>query len=43
MAQQSKLLRMHNIGIVVEPLDKAILFLTELGLKLEGGSIICHF
>ncbi|QIH33948.1 VOC family protein [Sphingobacterium sp. DR205] len=40
MVQQSKLLRMDNIGIVVESLDKAILFFTELGLKLEGRSII---
>ena len=40
MAQQSKLLRMDNIGIVVESLDKAILFFTELGLKLEDRSII---
>ncbi|WP_104381873.1 VOC family protein [Sphingobacterium sp. HMA12] len=40
MAQQSKLLRMDNVGIVVESLDKAILFFTELGLQLEGRSII---
>lgn len=29
-------LRMHNVGIVVESLDGAISFFTELGLKLEG-------
>lgn len=27
---------MHNVGIVVESLDGAITFFTELGLKLEG-------
>ena len=33
---KSKLLRMDNVGIVVESLDNAITFFTELGLKLEG-------
>ncbi|OQP56760.1 VOC family protein [Niastella populi] len=33
---KSKLLSMHNVGIVVESLDEAISFFTELGLKLEG-------
>jgi len=33
---KSKLLRMDNVGIVVESLDNAISFFTELGLKLEG-------
>jgi catechol 2,3-dioxygenase-like lactoylglutathione lyase family enzyme len=28
--------RMDNFGIVVEDLDAAIEFFTELGLKLEG-------
>lgn len=37
---KSKLLRMDNIGIVVESLDKAISFFTELGLKLEGRSMV---
>lgn len=37
---QSKLLRMDNIGIVVESLDAAISFFTELGLKLEGRAMI---
>lgn len=37
---QNKLLRMDNIGIVVESLDNAISFFTELGLKLEGRSTI---
>jgi catechol 2,3-dioxygenase-like lactoylglutathione lyase family enzyme len=32
---KSKLLSMHNVGIVVESLDDAISFFTELGLKLE--------
>ena len=29
--------RMDNIGIVVEDLDAAIEFFTELGLELEGA------
>ncbi len=37
---KSKLLRMDNIGIVVESLDDAISFFTELGLKLEGRGTI---
>ncbi|MFN8492383.1 MAG: VOC family protein [Caldilineaceae bacterium] len=32
--------RMDNIGIVVESLDVAIAFFTELGLKLEGRATI---
>ena len=32
--------RMDNIGIVVEDLDTAISFFTELGLKLEGRASI---
>lgn len=31
---------MHNVGIVVESLDDAISFFTELGLKLEGRAMI---
>lgn len=37
---RSKLLRMDNIGIVVESLDDAIAFFTELGLTLEGRATI---
>lgn len=37
---QSKLLRMDNIGIVVESLDDAIAFFSELGLTLEGRATI---
>lgn len=37
---QNKLLRMDNVGIVVESLDKAISFFTEIGLKLEGRATI---
>jgi catechol 2,3-dioxygenase-like lactoylglutathione lyase family enzyme len=33
-------LRMHNTGIVVESLDVAIAFFAELGLELEGRSMI---
>ena len=32
---KNKLLRMDNVGIVVESLDDAITFFTEIGLKLE--------
>ena len=31
---------MDNVGIVVESLDDAISFFTEIGLKLEGRAII---
>ncbi len=37
---KSKLLRMDNVGIVVESLDDAISFFTELGLTLEGRAMI---
>ena len=37
---KSKLIRMDNIGIVVESLDETIAFFTELGLKLEGRATI---
>lgn len=37
---KSKLLQMHNVGIVVESLDKAIAFFTEIGLKLEGRAMV---
>ena len=32
--------RMDNVGIVVESLDEAISFFTELGLKLEGRAMV---
>lgn len=38
--EKSQLLQMHNMGIVVENLDNAIAFFTEIGLKLEGRSTI---
>src|SRR5437762_8180769 len=37
---QSKLIRMDNVGIVVESLDETIAFFTELGIKLEGRATI---
>src|SRR3979409_2579762 len=37
---KNKLLRMDNVGIVVESLDDAISFFTEIGLKLEGRGTI---
>jgi hypothetical protein len=33
---KSKLIEMNNVGIVVENLDNAITFFTEIGLTLEG-------
>jgi len=38
--RRSKLLRMDNVGIVVDSLDNVISFLTELGLKLEGRAMV---
>lgn len=37
---ENKLLRMDNVGIVVESLDDAISFFSEIGLKLEGRGTI---
>ncbi|GED70780.1 glyoxalase [Brevibacillus reuszeri] len=37
---ENKLLRMDNVGIVVESLDEAISFFEEIGLKLEGRAIV---
>lgn len=37
---KSKLLEMNNVGIVVENLDHAIAFFTEIGLTLEGRMIV---
>ena len=37
---KNKLIRMDNVGIVVESLDEAIAFFSELGLKLEGRATI---
>ncbi|UJF28430.1 VOC family protein [Planococcus sp. 107-1] len=34
--ETNRLLRMDNVGIVVESLDDAISFFEEIGLKLEG-------
>jgi catechol 2,3-dioxygenase-like lactoylglutathione lyase family enzyme len=36
----SQLLRMDNIGIVVESLDEAVSFFTELGLTLQGRGMV---
>lgn len=36
----NKLLRMDNVGIVVESLENAISFFEEIGLKLEGRATI---
>src|SRR5574339_237088 len=37
---KNNLLRMDNVGIVVESLEETISFFTELGLKLEGRAMI---
>lgn len=37
---KSQLIRMDNVGIVVDSLDEAIVFFTELGLSLEGRAMI---
>jgi catechol 2,3-dioxygenase-like lactoylglutathione lyase family enzyme len=38
--RKTKLPLMHNVGIVIEDLDAAIEFFTELGLELEGRTPI---
>ena len=38
--EKSKVVRMDNVGIVVESLDDAIVFFEELGLALEGRATI---
>src|SRR3569832_1086115 len=38
--EENKLLRMDNMGIVVESLDNAIAFFTEIGLRLQGRTTI---
>lgn len=38
--EKNKLLRMDNVGIVVESLDDAISFFEEIGLKLEGRTTV---
>src|SRR5690554_4010836 len=37
---KSKLVEMNNMGIVVESLDKAISFFSEIGLSLEGRAMV---
>ena len=37
---KSKLIEMNNVGIVVNSLDNAISFFSEIGLKLEGRMTI---
>src|SRR5688572_28818327 len=38
--RKSTLLQMNNVGIVVENLDNAISFFTEIGLQLEGRGMV---
>ncbi|HLU11896.1 MAG TPA: VOC family protein [Oceanobacillus sp.] len=40
MAEKSKLIRMDNILIVVEDIEAAKAFFIELGLELEGETIV---
>ncbi len=40
MTTKPNLKRMDNVGIVVESMDNAIPFFTELGLQLEGRAIV---
>lgn len=37
---KSNLMEMHNVGIVVESLDKTIAFFEEIGLTLEGRMMV---
>ena len=37
---KNNLIRMDNVGIVVESLDNAISFFTEIGLTLEGRATV---
>ena len=39
-SKKSALLRMDNVGIVVESLDETISFFAELGLTLEGRATV---
>ena len=41
--KKSNLIEMNNIGIVVENLDNAILFFSEIGLNLEGRGMVEGF
>lgn len=38
--ENNKLLRLDNVGIVVESLDGAISFFEEIGLRLEGRGMV---
>lgn len=38
--EKNALLRIDNVGIVVESLDNSISFFTEIGLKFEGRATI---
>jgi catechol 2,3-dioxygenase-like lactoylglutathione lyase family enzyme len=38
--RKTKLLQMHNVGIVVNDLKAAIAFFAELGLELEGETTV---
>lgn len=38
--KKSKLIEMNNVGIVVSSLDNAIAFFSEIGLLLEGRTVV---
>ncbi|HTR30792.1 MAG TPA: VOC family protein [Puia sp.] len=37
---RSNLIEMNNVGIVVQSIDNAVSFFTEIGLKLEGRAMV---
>ena len=39
-SKKSALLRMDNVGIIVDDLKAVIAFLTELGLEVEGETTV---
>ncbi len=38
--EKSNLIEMNNVGIVVENLDNAISFFSEIGLTVEGRGMV---
>ena len=40
MNSQNRLLRMDNVGIVVESLDQVVSFFSEVGLKTQGRVVV---
>jgi catechol 2,3-dioxygenase-like lactoylglutathione lyase family enzyme len=40
MKSEEPLLRMHNVGIIVEDIKAVVAFFTELGMELEGEATV---